>query len=105
MAACSEFQWKIKMQRSCCSHLWLLTQPEVGSQCWWDEHKVEQCISGQLACLPWTLAAVVGPEAMDSIVVRESWVEARQCIHHKVPPKKVRKWLSRCGLCAALCRD
>ena len=24
MAACSEFQWKTKMQRSCCSHLWLL---------------------------------------------------------------------------------
>ncbi|OWK07845.1 ERCC6 [Cervus elaphus hippelaphus] len=50
---------------------------------WWDECKVEQCISGQLACLRWTLTAVVGPEAMDSIVVREKWVESRQCIHHK----------------------
>ena len=49
---------------------------------------VEQCISGQLACLRCILAAMVGPEAMDGIVVREKWVESRQCIHHKVPKKK-----------------
>lgn len=63
---------------------------------------MEQCISGQLACLRWTLTAVVGPEAMDSIVVREKWVESRQCIHHKVPKKVVRKWLPLCSFVQAL---
>ena len=37
---------------------------------------MEQCISGHLARLRWTLAAMVGPEAVDSTVVREKWVEA-----------------------------
>lgn len=104
MAACSEFQWKIKMHRSCCNHLWLLTQPEVGSQHWWDECKVEQCISGHLARLRWTLAAMVGPEAVDSTVVREKWVEAGSVFIIRYQ-KIVRRWLTPCGLCAVLCRD
>lgn len=105
MAACSEFQWKIKMQRSCCNHLWLLTQPEVGSQHWWDECKVEQCISGHLARLRWTLAAMVGPKAMDSTVVREKWVVAGSVFiirYQKDSQEMVNSLWPLCGLVQGL---